>query len=283
MLRQTETFTSAWCAGCCPGWTPPSWTLAHPKHAVLHRQDINGITDHSALLDMTNASGNSDNGASNSANGTGNGDGASPESDSAEAGKTEAGKTSGSDAGRDQSRKSRGKRPSNFRSRRDGPRMEEVLKDGQQVLCQVIKRPMGHKGARLTTEVSLPGRYVVLVPNSTVMGISRRLDSRTTKQLRNLLHSVLPQGFGAIVRTAAEHVTSEEVRRDVERLIEQWQQIVELSTRAAAPSLLFKEPEMILRILREEFSADYREVVIDDQALYERVCTYMETISAPLA
>ena len=163
-----------------------------------------------------------------------------------------------------------------------GPAIGELIKNDQTIMCQVIKNPIGHKGARLTTEVSLPGRFVVLIPNSSVMGISRRLPSRERRRLRNLLAKEIPDGFGVILRTAAENVTAAEIRRDIERLTQQWTKITELSKRSDAPTLLFREPELAVRIIREQFTADFREVVIDDPALFSQVKGYMEAVAAPL-
>ncbi len=163
-----------------------------------------------------------------------------------------------------------------------GPAIGELIKNGQTVMCQVIKNPIGHKGARLTTEVSLPGRFVVLIPNSSVMGISRRLPSRERRRLRSLLGKEIPEGFGVILRTAAENVTAAEIRRDIERLTQQWTKISALAERSDAPVLLFREPELAVRIIREQFTADFREVVIDDLALFEQVKGYMEAVAAPL-
>ena len=164
----------------------------------------------------------------------------------------------------------------------EGPAIGELIRNGQTIMCQVIKNPIGHKGARLTTEVSLPGRFVVLIPNSNVTGISRRLPSRERRRLRSLLAKEIPEGFGVILRTAAENVTPAEIRRDIERLTRQWTQISELAERSEAPALLFREPELAVRIIREQFTADFREVVIDDPSLFEQVKGYMEAVAAPL-
>ena len=167
--------------------------------------------------------------------------------------------------------------------RRNEPRIEDLLKARQTILCQVTKNPIGHKGARLSTEVSLPGRFVVLVPNSPTYGISKRLPDKERKRLRNILDKVKPKQHGVIVRTAAENVTAEEIERDVRRLLDQWDQINALAAKSKAPSLLFREPELAVRIIREEFNKDYRGVVIDDPKLYEQVRGYMETIAPALA
>jgi ribonuclease E len=163
------------------------------------------------------------------------------------------------------------------------PRIEQILKAKQSILCQVTKNPIGTKGARLTQEVSLPGRFVVLIPNSTTYGISKRLADNERKRLRSILDKIRPPGHGIIVRTAAEGVTEEELARDVARLQSQWEQIDALAKKSKAPALLYREPDMALRVIREEFNKDYRGVVIDDRALYEDVRDYVASISPALA
>ncbi|MEZ5144360.1 MAG: Rne/Rng family ribonuclease [Acidimicrobiales bacterium] len=163
------------------------------------------------------------------------------------------------------------------------PRIEQLLKPRQSILCQVTKNPIAHKGARLTQEVSLPGRFVVLIPNSTTYGISKRLADDERKRLRQILDKVRPKGHGIIVRTAAEGVSAEEIERDVLQLLDQWEQIDALAKSAAAPTLLYREPDMAVRVIREEFNDDYRGIVIDDPALYEEVRSYVAAISPTLA
>ncbi|HAX04670.1 MAG TPA: ribonuclease E/G, partial [Acidimicrobiaceae bacterium] len=167
--------------------------------------------------------------------------------------------------------------------RKDDARIEDLLSAQQSILCQVTKNPIAHKGARLSTEVSLPGRFVVLVPNSDTYGISKRLNDKERRRLRNILDKVKPSEHGVIVRTAAQDVTAEEIERDVRRLLDQWKQINELAKKAKAPSLLFREPELVVRVIREEFNRDYRGVIIDDPALYQQVKGYMETVTPALA
>jgi len=165
----------------------------------------------------------------------------------------------------------------------EAPRIEDVLKNRQMILCQVTKNPIAHKGARLTQEVSLPGRFVVLVPNSKTYGISKRLPDSERKRLRQILDRVRPKEHGLIVRTAAENVTAEEIERDVARLARQWDQISELAAKQNRPGLLYREPEMSVRIIREEFSAEYRAVMIDDKALYDDVKDYVQAVAPALA
>jgi ribonuclease E len=175
------------------------------------------------------------------------------------------------------------KKSGRLRRRSNEPRIEELLKARQAIICQVTKNPISHKGARLSTEVSLPGRFVVLVPNSPTYGISKRLPDSERKRLRNILDKVKPKEHGVIVRTAAEGVTAEEIERDVGRLVDQWKQITKLAETSKAPSLLFREPELAVRIIREEFSKDYRGVIIDDPTLFQQVKNYMDTITPALA
>ena len=162
-------------------------------------------------------------------------------------------------------------------------RIEQILRAKQNIVCQVTKNPIAHKGARLTQEVSLPGRFVVLIPNSSTYGISKRLADDERKRLRSILDKVKPKQHGVIVRTAAENVTTEEIERDVLRLLKQWEQIEGLAKRSPSPSLLYREPDMAVRVIREEFNADYRGVVIDDKELYEEVHDYVASIDPALA
>ncbi len=163
------------------------------------------------------------------------------------------------------------------------PKIEQMLSARQTVLCQVTKNPIAHKGARLTTEVSLPGRFVVLVPNSDTYGISKRLPDHERKRLRKILDKARPKAHGIIVRTAAENVTAEEIERDVQGLIQQWEQIEKLADKTASPALLYREPEMSVRVIREEFNKEYRAVIIDDQSLYDEVASYVSVITPALA
>jgi len=162
-------------------------------------------------------------------------------------------------------------------------KIEQMLKSGQTIVCQVTKNPIGAKGARLTQEVSLPGRFVVLIPNSDTYGISKRLSDDERKRLRRILDEVKPSYHGVIVRTAAEGTTADELRRDVLRLLKQWEQIEELAARSKAPALLYKEPDLAVRVIREEFNKEYRGVVIDDRALFEEVRDYVASITPELA
>ncbi len=163
------------------------------------------------------------------------------------------------------------------------PRIEQLLKAKQLIICQVTKNPIGAKGARLTQEVSLPGRFVVLIPNSKTYGISKRLPDEVRKRLRGILDRVKPAEHGLIVRTAAEDANEHELRADMSRLLEQWQAIEAKAKKANSPTLLYREPELAVRVIREEFNADYRGVIIDDQRLFEDVRDYVGAFNPELA
>ena len=167
--------------------------------------------------------------------------------------------------------------------RHDQPRIEQMLKSKQLIVCQVTKNPIGAKGARLTQEVSLPGRFVVLIPNSKTYGISKRLPDDVRKRLRNILDRVKPAEHGLIVRTAAEHATEHELRADMTRLLDQWNIIEAKAKKAGGPALLYREPELAVRVIREEFNSEYRGIVIDDQRLFDDVHDYVDAFNPELA
>jgi ribonuclease E len=163
------------------------------------------------------------------------------------------------------------------------PRIEDILKNKQLITCQVTKNPIAHKGARLTQEVSLPGRFVVLIPNSKTYGISKRLPDDVRKRLRGILDRVKPDEHGLIVRTAAETATEDELVADMTILLRQWDQIAEKAAKTQRPALLYREPELAVRVIREEFNADYRGVVIDDERLYHEIREYVAAFNPELA
>ena len=163
------------------------------------------------------------------------------------------------------------------------PRIEQILKGKQLIVCQVTKNPIGLKGARLTQEVSLPGRFVVLIPNSKTYGISKRLPDDVRKRLRGILDRVKPAEHGLIVRTAAESATEHELHADMTRLLDQWNAIEAKAAKAGGPTLLYREPPLAVRVIREEFNSDYRGVIIDDQQLFEDVHSYVQAFNPELA
>jgi ribonuclease E len=165
----------------------------------------------------------------------------------------------------------------------EAPRIEHVLKAGQNVMVQVTKDPMGGKGARLTQEISLPGRYLVLVPNSEVFGISRRLPDRERTRLKDILKQVRPPEHGVIVRTAAEGATEVDLRADLERLTEEWATIAKSGKRGRAPRVLYEEPELTVRVVRDLFTADeFKEMVTDSVPIYDQVVAYLKSVAPDL-
>jgi ribonuclease E len=156
------------------------------------------------------------------------------------------------------------------------PRIEKVLRPGQSVLVQVTKDPIGGKGARLTAQISVPGRYLVLVPNSDVTGISRRLPEEERKRLKAIYKKIRPEGHGLIVRTAAEGATEEELVADLGRLLAEWAEIEKRAKKAKAPALLYEEPELTVRVVRDLFTdEEFRELVTDSPRVYQIVTDYL--------
>jgi ribonuclease E len=164
------------------------------------------------------------------------------------------------------------------------PKIERMLKNGQMILVQVTKNPIAHKGARLTQEVSLAGRFLVMVPGEPdTYGISKRLPDDERKRLRRILDEIRPTDAGLIVRTAAEGATRDELERDVRRLRNQWEQISQVAAGAKSAKLVYQEPDLVLRLIREEFTKEYRGIAIDDALLYEETRGYVEAIAPELA
>ena len=162
-------------------------------------------------------------------------------------------------------------------------RIEQVIKAGQATLVQVTKDPLGGKGARLTGEVSLPGRFVVLVPNSQVFGLSRRLADNERRRLRTIVKKVKPEEHGIIVRTAADGASEEDLTHDIERLLETWKDIEKRSKKAKPPKVLYEEPELTVRVVRDLFNdEEFTEIVTDSTPVYDMVRTYLESVGPDL-
>ena len=162
-------------------------------------------------------------------------------------------------------------------------RIEEMIRAGQTVVCQVTKNAIGAKGARLTQEVSLPGRFAVLVPNSTTIGISKRLADGERRRLRKIIDDIKPERHGIIIRTAAEGVSAEDLSRDVASLCEKWAAIEAEVAKSNQPRLVYRDLDLAVRVLREELNEDYRGVMIDDRDLYEKVREYVLAVNPELA
>jgi ribonuclease E len=162
-------------------------------------------------------------------------------------------------------------------------RIELALKSGQPVLVQVSKDPMGHKGARLTSQVSLPGRYVAYVPEGRVAGISRKLPDTERTRLKNVLKGVTPEGAGVVVRTAAEGASEEELGRDIRRLQAQWEDIEKKVATAEPPTLLYAEPDLVIRVIRDVFNEDFKELVISGEDEWDTVEQYVGHVAPDLS
>ncbi|MFE6908054.1 Rne/Rng family ribonuclease, partial [Streptomyces erythrochromogenes] len=168
----------------------------------------------------------------------------------------------------------------------NGPRrIESALKSGQSVLVQVTKDPIGHKGARLTSQVSLPGRYLVYVPEGSMTGISRKLPDTERARLKTILKKIVPEDAGVIVRTAAEGASEDELRRDVERLQAQWEDIQKKSKQitTSSPSLLYGEPDMTVRVVRDIFNEDFSKVIVSGDGAWETIHGYVSHVAPDLA
>lgn len=160
-------------------------------------------------------------------------------------------------------------------------KIESVLTSGQKVLVQVTKDPIGHKGARLTSQISLAGRFLVYVPDGTTSGISRKLPDTERNRLKTLLKEIVPDTAGVIVRTAAEGAAEDELTRDVERLKARWEDI-EKKSNGNAPQLLYGEPDLTLKVVRDLFTEDFAKLVISGDSSWETVKDYVQSVAPDL-
>jgi ribonuclease E len=162
------------------------------------------------------------------------------------------------------------------------PRIETVLKPGQAIRVQATKDPMGAKGARLTATVSMAGRHLVLVPDAKSLGVSRRLGDSERARLRDIAQELRPPEHGLIVRTAAEGASREDMERDLERLLAAWEDIEKRSKSSKAPSLLYTEPELELRVIRDLFNNDIERCYVDDPELERTLRDYVRATTPDL-
>src|SRR5215475_13166351 len=165
----------------------------------------------------------------------------------------------------------------------ESKRIESALKSGQSVLVQVTKDPVGHKGARLTSQASLPGRYLVYVPGGSMMGISRKLPDTERTRLKQILKQVMPENAGVIVRTAAEGASEEELAHDVARLSAQWESIERKAKSASPPELLYSEPDLTIRVVRDIFNEDFSKLVVSGDQGWDLVDEYVRYVAPHLA
>jgi ribonuclease E len=164
------------------------------------------------------------------------------------------------------------------------PRIEQALKSGQTILVQVTKDPIGHKGGRLTSQVSLPGRYMVYVPDGRLSGISRKLPDTERARLKGILKRLTPEDAGVIIRTAAEGATEEALERDLNRLKAQWEVIdAKAKTGANAPSLIYGEPDLVIRVVRDIFNEDFTSLVVQGADEWDTIDNYVRWVAPDLA
>ncbi|MBE0418421.1 MAG: Rne/Rng family ribonuclease [Coriobacteriia bacterium] len=164
-------------------------------------------------------------------------------------------------------------------SRRD---VASLLKPGEQVLVQVLKDPMGTKGARVTTDITLPGRFVVLLPFSSSVGVSRKLPEEDRDRLHTVIEENVPPGVGAIVRTVAQGVTDKEIAADLEFLLRLWKRVSHQAEEALAPEVVYTEMDLALRLVRDVFSDGFKRLVVDDKVTYAKVVSFLKKTSPEL-
>ncbi len=168
-------------------------------------------------------------------------------------------------------------------------KIEQALSTGDSVLVQVTKDPVGHKGARLTTQISLPGRFLVYVPGGGATGISRKLPENERRRLKDVLKRVVPEDAGVIIRTASEGISEEELGRDVRRLQAQWQVIQDKTKgtngtrKVSAPALVYEEPDLLVKVVRDLFTEDFSALVIEGEGAWETVDAYVRHVAPELA
>jgi Rne/Rng family ribonuclease len=164
----------------------------------------------------------------------------------------------------------------------ENPRIEDALKPGQKVLVQVTKDPMGTKGPRLTMHLSLAGRYMVLAPNSDLFGISRKLTDDERDRLRKIVKKLKPSHHGIIVRTAAADASDEALEADLTRLLAKWEKVEEKAKDAKALTPVYEEPQLVVKVIRDNFGPDFEKAIVDDEALHGQVKDYLEEVAPEL-
>jgi ribonuclease G len=167
--------------------------------------------------------------------------------------------------------------------RKGARKIQDLIQRGQTVLVQAVKDPMKTKGARLTTEVSLPGRFVVFVPHGDGLGVSRRIDDDERNRLKAILKEIAPKHGGVIVRTAAEGASAEDIERDLDFLQRLWKSIESQAKDAKAPSLIYQEAELPLRVVRDLFTGDFERLLVDHDRTHKRIVGYLKKTSPHMA
>ena len=155
--------------------------------------------------------------------------------------------------------------------------IQKALKEGQEILVQVIKEPIGSKGARVSTNLTLPGHYLVYLPYMERIGVSRKIKEESKrKKLKELVESLVPEGTGWIIRTAAVDATEEDIKNEIKFLLSLWEEIKEKADKSNAPSLIYEEPNIALRAIRDLFNKDVSEIVVDDKEFYKQIKEFLE-------
>src|SRR5690606_31650192 len=154
-------------------------------------------------------------------------------------------------------------------------KIEDALQPGQTVLVQVSKDPIGQKGARLTSQISLPGRFLVYVPGGGSNGISRKRPENERARLKALLKEALPESAGVIVRTAAEGATEEQLQRDITALTARWEDIESKAASGKAPQLLYSEPDLMIKVIRDLFNEDFASLTVQGDEAWDMVSGYI--------
>jgi ribonuclease G len=167
--------------------------------------------------------------------------------------------------------------------RRGARKIQDLIQRGQTVLVQAVKDPMKTKGARLTTEISLPGRFVVYVPHGDGLGVSRRLEDEERTRLKAILKECTPKKGGVIVRTAAEGASAEDIERDLDFLQRLWKSIEARAKESSAPALIYQEAELPLRVVRDLFTGDFERLLVDHDRTYKRIVGYLKKTSPHMA
>ncbi len=163
--------------------------------------------------------------------------------------------------------------------RKDDQSIEDLLRRGQELLVQIVKEPVGTKGARITTQLSIPGRFLVLMPGENHIGISRQIqDVDERERLRKITHALCPRGHGLIVRTVAEACTPEEVEEDLQALISQWRQLRAKASRTKAPALIYKDHDLVYRIIRDLVTDEVSEVLVDQTELWQQAKDMVDSL-----
>ena len=161
-------------------------------------------------------------------------------------------------------------------------RIELAFKSGDPVLVQVTKDPIGHKGARLTSQVTLAGRFLVLVPSGGMTGVSRKLSDRERSRLRAIVSKIAPKDMGVIIRTAADGASEESIEKDLDSLVKQWERIEakrEEYLHGKRPKLLQGEPDVAIRVVRDIFNDDFQKLIVEGEGVRQRIDEYLETVS----